>query len=79
MRKINDNAYVINLPNDMGISNTYNVADLTLYHLQGAPYEDNSRLSSKQPEENDEENKNKIIYQICLLLDTSSLVFLFSP
>ena len=56
MRKINDNAYVIDLPNDMGISNTFNGGHLTLYHPEEAFYGDNSRASSKQPWENDEKH-----------------------
>jgi hypothetical protein len=52
--KINDNAYVVELPNDMLISNTFNVADMFKYHLDDLLYGDNnSKRSFSEVEETD--------------------------
>jgi len=48
-RKINDNAYVVALPDAMNISNTFNVADIHECHADEVHYQDeNSGLSSSE-------------------------------
>lgn len=54
IRKVNDNAYVVALPDDMNISNTFNVADIYEYQEDAALYHDeNSGSSSSGVEETD--------------------------
>ena len=50
LKKMNDNAYKVELPSDYGVSATFNVSDLSPYH-EDEPLD--SRTSFFQPMEND--------------------------
>ena len=53
LKRAGQNAYVLELPNDIGVSPTFNVADLQAYYGENEAPDFDSRSSPFQPEESD--------------------------
>ena len=53
MKTVVKNAYVLDLPGDIGVSPSFNAADLQVYHGENAVADSDSRSSPFQPQESD--------------------------
>ncbi|GJT67263.1 hypothetical protein Tco_1018743 [Tanacetum coccineum] len=60
LRKINDNAYVVYLPNTISISKTFNVSDIYELHSEDVNEDKHSRTSSFKESGNDEDIINEL-------------------
>ncbi|GJR00530.1 RNA-directed DNA polymerase [Tanacetum coccineum] len=60
LRKINDNAYVVDLPNTMSISKTFNVSSIYEFHSEDVNKGKHSRTSSSKERRNDEDMINEL-------------------
>nr|GEW42301.1 putative nucleotidyltransferase, ribonuclease H [Tanacetum cinerariifolium] len=60
LRKINDNAYVVDLSNTMSISKTFNVSDIYEFHSEDVNEGKHSRTGSSKERGNDEDTINEL-------------------
>nr|GEZ73552.1 transposon Ty3-I Gag-Pol polyprotein [Tanacetum cinerariifolium] len=60
LRKINDNAYVVDLPNTMSILKTFNVSYIYEFHSEDMNKGKHSRTSSSKERGNDEDTINEL-------------------
>nr|GFB37966.1 putative Ty3-gypsy-like retroelement Pol polyprotein [Tanacetum cinerariifolium] len=60
IQKINDNDYVVVLPNTMSISKTFNISDIYEFHPEDEVEDENSRTSSSKAKGNDEDKLEEL-------------------
>nr|GEX88552.1 putative nucleotidyltransferase, ribonuclease H [Tanacetum cinerariifolium] len=60
LQKINENSYVVDLPNTMSISKTFNVSDIYEFHFKSVNNGKHSRMSSSKERRNDEDTINEL-------------------
>ncbi|GKF49829.1 hypothetical protein Tco_0143080 [Tanacetum coccineum] len=60
LRKINDNAYVVDLRKTMSISKTFNVSDIYDFHSEDVNEDKHSKTSSFKERGNDEDVINEL-------------------
>lgn len=66
LKEINDNAYVVDMVDVMGISQTFSVVDLHTFNDESLYLDDNSRLSSSKVDETDVEQPAKTFMELGL-------------
>ncbi|GKC34721.1 transposon ty3-I gag-pol polyprotein [Tanacetum coccineum] len=74
LRKINDNAYVVDLPNTMSISKTFNVSDIYEFHSEDVNKGKHSRTSSSKEWENDEDTINELAEEYMEHLESGKII-----
>ncbi|GJY25285.1 transposon ty3-I gag-pol polyprotein [Tanacetum coccineum] len=74
LRKINDNAYVVDLPNTMSISKTFNVSDIYEFHSEDVNKGKHSRTSSSKERGNDEDTINELAEEYMEHLERGKII-----
>ncbi|GJU76883.1 RNA-directed DNA polymerase [Tanacetum coccineum] len=77
LRKINDNAYVVDLPNTMSISKTFNVLNIYEFHSEDVNKGKHSRTSSSKERGNDEDTINELAEEYMEHLERGNPGYLF--
>ncbi|GKE05922.1 RNA-directed DNA polymerase, partial [Tanacetum coccineum] len=72
--KINDNAYVVDLPNTMSISKTFNVSDIYEFHSEDVNNDKHSRTSSSKERGNDEDTINELAEEYMEYLERGKII-----
>ncbi|GJW21816.1 RNA-directed DNA polymerase [Tanacetum coccineum] len=74
LRKINDNAYVVDLPNTISISKTFNVSDIYEFHSEDVNKDKHSRTSSSKERGNDEDTINELADEYMEYLERGKII-----
>nr|GEV30194.1 RNA-directed DNA polymerase [Tanacetum cinerariifolium] len=74
IRKINDNAYMVDLPNTMSISKTFNVSEIYEFHSEDIREGKDLRMSSSKERRNDENMINELTKEYMEHLERGKMI-----